>query len=218
MVFNHELDLLEIRVKELGDAVDYYLVVESTYAFSGVEKPLHLRSNLSAGFLREHAHKIVPISVDFYNYDDGNPWGPENYLRTSVWYEGHRRLKNISDDDLFIMSDADEIPSRDVVLFLKHHDGYGEPILLSLRWFMYGFFWENSVPVNVVIPNETSACTVLDVMDSYCGWDRFLHSVFMKRSSSFIGLSFAYYAIVVWEPLMSEVVCLLDKANKELLY
>ncbi|XP_050037187.2 beta-1,4-mannosyl-glycoprotein 4-beta-N-acetylglucosaminyltransferase-like isoform X2 [Dermacentor andersoni] len=155
LVFNHELDLLEIRVKELGDAVDHYLVVESTYTYSGLEKPLHLRSNLSAGFLREHAHKIVPISVDFYNYDGGNPWGPENYVRTSIWYEGHRRLKNIRDDDLFFISDADEIPSRDVVLFLKHHDGYGEPILLSLRWFVYGFFWENSVPVNV-----SGVCTV----------------------------------------------------------
>ncbi|XP_075554772.1 beta-1,4-mannosyl-glycoprotein 4-beta-N-acetylglucosaminyltransferase-like isoform X1 [Dermacentor variabilis] len=155
LVFNHELDLLEIRVKELGDAVDYYLVVESTYTYSGVEKPLHLRSNLSAGFLREYAHKIVPISVDFYNYDGGDPWGPENYFRTSVWYEGHRRLKSIRDDDLFIMSDADEIPSRDVVLFLKHHDGYGEPISLTLRWFLYGFFWENSVPVTV-----SGVCTV----------------------------------------------------------
>ncbi|XP_075556643.1 beta-1,4-mannosyl-glycoprotein 4-beta-N-acetylglucosaminyltransferase-like [Dermacentor variabilis] len=162
LVFNHELDLLEIRVKELGDAVDYYLVVESTYAYSGVEKPLYLRSNLSAGFLREHAHKIVPISVDFYNYDGGNPWGPENYLRTSVWYEGHRHLKNISDDGLFVMSDADEIPSRDVLLFLKHHDGYGEPILLSLRWFLYGFFWENSVPVNV-----SGVCTVAFMREVY---------------------------------------------------
>ncbi|XP_070378101.1 beta-1,4-mannosyl-glycoprotein 4-beta-N-acetylglucosaminyltransferase-like [Dermacentor albipictus] len=156
------LDLLEIRVKELSDAVDYYLVVESTYTCSGVEKPLHLRSNLSAGFLREHAHKIVPISVDFYNNDGGDPWGPENYLRTTVWYEGHRRLKNISDDDLFIMSDADEIPSRDVVLFLKHHDGYGEPILLSLRWFVYGFFWENRVPVKV-----SGVCTVAFMREVY---------------------------------------------------
>ncbi|XP_049526940.1 beta-1,4-mannosyl-glycoprotein 4-beta-N-acetylglucosaminyltransferase isoform X4 [Dermacentor silvarum] len=162
LVFNHELDLLEIRVKELGDAVDYYLVVESTYTYSGSEKPLYLRSNLSAGFLRAHAHKIVPISVDFYNYDGGDPWGPENYFRTSVWYEGHRRLKNIRDDDLFIMSDADEIPSRDVVLFLKHHDGYGEPMLLRLRWLMYGFFWENSMPVDV-----SGVCTVAFMREVY---------------------------------------------------
>ncbi|XP_037500362.1 beta-1,4-mannosyl-glycoprotein 4-beta-N-acetylglucosaminyltransferase [Rhipicephalus sanguineus] len=162
LVFNHELDLLEIRIKELGDAVDHYLVVESTYTYFGSEKPLYLRNNLSAGFLREHKHKIVPIAVDFYNYAEGDPWGPENYFRTSVWYEGHRRLKNIRDDDLFIMSDADEIPSRDVVLFLKHHDGFGEPMKLSLRWFTYGFYWENSQPVNV-----SGVCTVAYIRDVY---------------------------------------------------
>ncbi|XP_049266859.1 beta-1,4-mannosyl-glycoprotein 4-beta-N-acetylglucosaminyltransferase isoform X2 [Rhipicephalus sanguineus] len=162
LVFNHELDLLEIRIKELGDAVDYYLVVESTYTYFGSEKPLYLRNNLSAGFLREHTHKIVPIAVDFYNYAEGDPWGPENYCRTSVWYEGHRRLKNIRDDDLFIMSDADEIPSRDVVLFLKHHDGFGEPIKLRLRWFTYGFYWENSDPVDV-----SGVCTVSYIRHVY---------------------------------------------------
>ncbi|KAL3195647.1 hypothetical protein MRX96_001779 [Rhipicephalus microplus] len=162
LVFNHELDLLEVRVQELGDAVDHYLVVESPYTYFGTQKPLYLKNNLSAGFLREHKHKIVPISVDFYNYAGGDPWGPENYFRTSVWYEGHRRLTNIRDDDLFIMSDADEIPSRDVVLFLKHHDGFGEPMKLRLRWFVYGFFWENSMPIDV-----SGVCTAAYIRDVY---------------------------------------------------
>ncbi|XP_037274654.2 beta-1,4-mannosyl-glycoprotein 4-beta-N-acetylglucosaminyltransferase [Rhipicephalus microplus] len=162
LVFNHELDLLEVRVQELGDAVDHYLVVESPYTYFGTQKPLYLKNNLSAGFLREHKHKIVPISVDFYNYAGGDPWGPENYFRTSVWYEGHRRLTNIRDDDLFIMSDADETPSRDVVLFLKHHDGFGEPMKLRLRWFVYGFFWENSMPIDV-----SGVCTAAYIRDVY---------------------------------------------------
>ncbi|KAL1419541.1 hypothetical protein MTO96_025284 [Rhipicephalus appendiculatus] len=162
LVFNHELDLLEVRIEELGDAVDHYLVVESPYTYFGTEKPLYLRNNLSAGFLREHRHKIVPISVHFFNYAEGDPWGPENYFRTSVWYEGHRRLKDIRGDDLFIMSDADEIPSRDVVLFLKHHDGFGEPMKLRLRWLTYGFYWENSRPVDV-----GGVCTVAYIRNVY---------------------------------------------------
>uniref|UniRef100_A0A131Z1L7 Beta-1,4-mannosyl-glycoprotein beta-1,4-N-acetylglucosaminyltransferase n=1 Tax=Rhipicephalus appendiculatus TaxID=34631 RepID=A0A131Z1L7_RHIAP len=161
-IFNHELDILEVRIKELGNAVDYFIIVESIYTNVGAEKPLYLKSNLSAGFLREHAHKIIPIAMDFYNYIDGEPWSPENYLRSSIWYEGQRRLRNIQRDDLFIMSDADEIPSREVVLFLKHHDGYGEPILLRLRWFLYGFFWENREPVNV-----SSVCTVAFMREKY---------------------------------------------------
>nr|XP_050022524.1 beta-1,4-mannosyl-glycoprotein 4-beta-N-acetylglucosaminyltransferase-like [Dermacentor andersoni] len=154
-VFNHELSLLEIRINELGDAVDHYIVCESNYTFFGTPKPLHLRSNLSAGFLREHAHKIILLNIGVYNYGDGDPWAPENYFRRSIWLEGQGHLKNLHDDDLFMIADADEIPTRDVLLFLKHHDGYGEPVRVSLRWFLYGFYWENARPVEV-----GGACTV----------------------------------------------------------
>ncbi|KAH9367139.1 hypothetical protein HPB48_010997 [Haemaphysalis longicornis] len=142
LLFNHELDFVKIRVQELGDTVDYYLILESNYTYFGAPKGLHLRSNLSAGFLREYSHKIVPLALGVYNYGDGSPWAPERYCYTSVWREGQHRLPSLRDDDLFWISDADEIISRDVLLFLKHHDGYGEPISISLRWFMYGFFWE----------------------------------------------------------------------------
>ncbi|XP_077539734.1 beta-1,4-mannosyl-glycoprotein 4-beta-N-acetylglucosaminyltransferase-like [Haemaphysalis longicornis] len=149
LVLNHELDLLDIRVKELGDAVDYYLIAESNYTYFGSPKGLHLRSNLSAGFLREYRHKIIPLALGAYSYETGDPWAPENYCYTSVWREGQHRLPSLRDDDLFWISDADEIISRDVLLFLKYHDGYGEPVVVSLRWFLYGFFWENRKPVNV---------------------------------------------------------------------
>ncbi|KAK8760262.1 hypothetical protein V5799_028473 [Amblyomma americanum] len=162
LVFNHELDLLEIRVKELGDAVDYYIIVESNYTYFGSTKPLHLRSNMSAGFLSEYAHKIVPIAVGFYNYEDGSPWAPENYFRSSIWREGQSRLKNLRDDDLFMILDADEIPSRDVLLFLKYHDGYGEPMTLTFRSFLYGFFWTRDEPVEV-----GGVCTVAALRHVY---------------------------------------------------
>ncbi|KAL3195646.1 hypothetical protein MRX96_001778 [Rhipicephalus microplus] len=162
LVFNHELDLLDVRVQELGDAIDHYIIVESPYTYFGTQKPLYLKNNLSAGFLREHKHKIIPITVDYYNYAGGDPWGPENYFRTSVWHEGHHRLKKLRDDDIFIMSDADEIPSRDVVVFLKHHDGFGEPIKLRLRSFTYGFYWELSTPVDV-----SGVCTVAYMREVY---------------------------------------------------
>lgn len=162
LVFNHELDLLDIRVKELGDAVDYYVIVESNYTYFGSPKDLHLRSNLSAGFLREYRHKIITLAVGFYNYGDGDPWAPENYFRTTIWREGQHRFPHLRDDDLFWISDADEIADRDVLLFLKHHDGYGEPVALTLRWFLYGFFWENRQPVDV-----GGVCTVAFMRSVY---------------------------------------------------
>ncbi|KAG0442479.1 hypothetical protein HPB47_015694 [Ixodes persulcatus] len=149
LVFNHELDLLEIRVNELHDAVDYFLVCEANFTYFGDPKPLHLKSNLSAGFLSRHRHKIIRLEVSTNFVADEDPFAQENYLRSSIWKKGRHKFSNLSDDDLFMILDADEIPTREVILFLKYHDGFGEPIFLDLRWFLYGFFWENRQPVNV---------------------------------------------------------------------
>ncbi|CAN7984113.1 unnamed protein product, partial [Ixodes pacificus] len=161
-MFNHEMDLLDIRIHVLGDAVDYYVVCETSYTNFGSPKPLYLSSNLSAGFLSEHRHKIILLTSEVNYAMDEDPWAPENNVRSLLWKEGRHRFKNLRDDDLFMLGDADEIPSREVVLFLKYHDGYGEPVAFGLRWFLYGFFWENDRPVIV-----TSVCTVGYLRDVY---------------------------------------------------
>ncbi|CAN7950150.1 unnamed protein product, partial [Ixodes pacificus] len=152
---NHEMDMLDIRIHVLGDAVDYYVVCESNYTIFGNAKPLYLSSTLSVGFLSEHRHKIFLLTSGTYYSTDKDPWAPENNLRSMLWKEGRHRFKTLRDDDLFMISDADEIPSREVMLFLKYHDGFGEPVAFGLRWFLYGFFWENDRPVIV-----SGICTV----------------------------------------------------------
>ncbi|EEC01072.1 beta-1,4-mannosyl-glycoprotein beta-1,4-N-acetylglucosaminyl-transferase, putative [Ixodes scapularis] len=161
-MFNHEIDMLDIRIHVLGDAVDYYVVCESNYTFFGSPKQLYLSSNLSAGFLSEHRHKIVLLRSGFNYAIDKDHWAPENNLRSLLWKEGRHRFQNLRDDDLLMLNDADEIPSRELMLFLKYHDGYREPIVLYLRWFFYGFFWENYLPS--VVP---SICTVAYLREVY---------------------------------------------------
>ncbi|KAG0430747.1 hypothetical protein HPB47_022410 [Ixodes persulcatus] len=161
-MFNHEIDMLDIRIHVLGDAVDYYVVCESNYTFFGSPKQLYLSSNLSAGFLSEHRRKIVLLRSGTNYAIDKDHWAPENNLRSLLWQKGRHRFKNLRDDDLFMLNDADEIPSREVMLFLKYHDGYREPIVLYLRWFVYGFFWENYLPS--VVP---SICTVAYLREVY---------------------------------------------------
>lgn len=146
LTINHELDLLEIRVRELNDAVDFFLVCESNYTFFGDPKPLYLQSNLSAGFLSEYQHKIVRMTIATNYGKEPDIWAPEGNSREFLWKQGRHLFKDLRKDDLFMLNDADEIPSREVMLFLKHHDGYGEPVGFAFRWFLYGFFWENDRP------------------------------------------------------------------------
>lgn len=47
VIFSIELDLLEIRLRELWDVVDTFLVFEADRTFTGKRKPLFLQENLS---------------------------------------------------------------------------------------------------------------------------------------------------------------------------
>ncbi|XP_064472773.1 beta-1,4-mannosyl-glycoprotein 4-beta-N-acetylglucosaminyltransferase-like [Ornithodoros turicata] len=154
---NHELDMLEIRLNELYNVVDVFIVCESNYTAYGDAKPLYLLPKLKAGFLRQFQDKIVYVWLDHFpegGTEDG--WIADGYLRTFLWKQGKTQLSGLRDDDIFILNDADEIPQADAIAFLKTHDGYGFPIALRLQWTSYGFYWLATLKYT----NVTSICTV----------------------------------------------------------
>ncbi len=148
--FNMEFDLLEVRLHELYDVVDAFVVYESNYTTYGNAKRLRLLDRLLGGYLSQFHHKLV------YIFDGSFPlsyrqksWLPDDNSRKYLGQEGMRHLDAVQPDDIYIYTDADEVPSRDAILFLKMNDGYPEPFGLSLQWTIYGFFWHKSKPSNV---------------------------------------------------------------------
>lgn len=107
-MFNDELDMLECHLTEVADLYDGFIIVEApvTYA-DNKPKPLHYADN-AARFERWH-DIIVPIVADGLP-DDASPWSREHSQREHVW-EGLRRL-DAEPDDVLILSDVDEIPTR----------------------------------------------------------------------------------------------------------
>ena len=57
-----------------------------------------------------------------------NGWYADSYLRTHLSRQGLRLVSGLRDDDIFLYLDADELPTREMLLFLKVYDGYSEPI------------------------------------------------------------------------------------------
>ena len=55
---------------------------------------------------------------------------------------GLHRIHGVRSDDLFLLLDADEIPNREALMFLKLYNGYPEPVRLAMRWSVFGFFWK----------------------------------------------------------------------------
>lgn len=109
-MFHWEFDLLEIRMRELWDVVDYFYVTESVCDHRGNDRELILSKNIEKfDWAKE---KLVVIVSD----------KPEN-AKTSWDYERYQRLKSVEacknivqDNDLILISDIDEIMNAESVL------------------------------------------------------------------------------------------------------
>jgi beta-1,4-mannosyl-glycoprotein beta-1,4-N-acetylglucosaminyltransferase len=109
--FFNELDVLEIRLNELYDVVDKFILVEANLTHSGKPKPMYFKENEAR--YSKFLDKIIYIRVDFPTDGDKSPWFREGYQRDMI----ARGLEQVSpkDDDIIIVSDSDEIASGKAV-------------------------------------------------------------------------------------------------------
>lgn len=106
--FFNELELLELRLIELNDVVDYFVIVEATKTYSG--KPKSLSFNENKERFAQWQDKIRHIVVD--NMPDGDdPWAREHFQRNEIM----RGLTDAQDTDVIIISDVDEIPNSKAI-------------------------------------------------------------------------------------------------------
>lgn len=113
-IFYNELDMLFFRLTELYEYVDYFVICESTFTFTGQQKPLFFLDNKER--FKDFQDKIVHIVVkDMPN--TRNPWDNEYFQRKCI----HRGIEKLSlqDDDIIMIGDCDEIPDSDIVAKIK---------------------------------------------------------------------------------------------------
>jgi len=106
--FYNELDLLDLRLAELYDHVDRFVIVESTKTFQGNDKSLFLKSYWNR-YSRYH-DKIVHVVVEDSPCSQ-NPWDNETFQRNAIL----RGLTSAQDTDICIIGDVDEILRRETV-------------------------------------------------------------------------------------------------------
>src|SRR3569833_1012836 len=101
IMFNDELDILELRLAYMHDRVDKFVIAESSLTHSNLDKPLHFKNN--SGRFTKYKDKIIYLEVPPVPQKDS--WEGEfyqrNYLKTA--------LKDCKDDDLVIIADIDEL-------------------------------------------------------------------------------------------------------------
>ena len=109
-LFN-ELDLLEIRLTELYDVVDRFVIAEADRTHKGDPKPLHYVEN--AARFAPWRDKIEYVLVD--DMPEGTTLAAirrrEMFQRNCIL----RGLHGAKDDDIVLISDLDEIPRRSLM-------------------------------------------------------------------------------------------------------
>jgi beta-1,4-mannosyl-glycoprotein beta-1,4-N-acetylglucosaminyltransferase len=107
-LFCHELEMLRLRIEELCDVVDRFVLVESTVTHSGKPKPLYFQNSSLA--LGRAADKLISIVVDDMP-PHTDSWGRERHQRNAI----ARALTDAVDEDIVMISDVDEIPRAELV-------------------------------------------------------------------------------------------------------
>lgn len=100
-MFYNELEVLEIKLNELYDHVDYFVLVESTETHRGYPKPLYFYENREK--FNKFLDKIIYVVAD--NIETNNPWARENHQRNEIL----KGLTNCNKWDVVIIEDLDEI-------------------------------------------------------------------------------------------------------------
>lgn len=109
--FFNEIEILELRLMELWDVVDYFVLVEANKTHTGIEKEYIFENNKE--LLKPYLSKIIHVKVDdMPKYSKDDIWTAENYQRNCIM----RGLVDYAENgDKVIVSDIDEIPNPEVI-------------------------------------------------------------------------------------------------------
>jgi len=129
--FNKDFTTLEIRLNELWNVVDKFIIVESKYSHTGEIKPLYLKESLH--LFDKYKDKIILIS-NIKNFKTRNPRVKEAYQRKLI--DSEIKSLALQPNDLIIHSDCDEIPRATTIKEIKSNYKSGN-FLLELNGYSY---------------------------------------------------------------------------------
>ncbi|EOY31133.1 Beta-1,4-N-acetylglucosaminyltransferase family protein [Theobroma cacao] len=163
IIFSNELDLLEIRWHELDPYISKFVILESNTTFTGIPKPLFFASNRARFAFAEEkiVHGVFPGQIASPG-SHKDPFVLESLQRGAM--NGLLLSAGISNGDLLIMSDTDEVPSPHTLKLLQWCDGVPPVLHLELKHYMYSF----EFPVDYSSWRAT--------VHLYSPWTRYRHS------------------------------------------
>ena len=149
-MFYNELEILQIRLKELYDVIDYFIIIEATQTHSGTAKPLYFLENkhLFAPYVDKIIHRVTDFNEHYafeqHIHATNNAWFKENYQRECC--------KNLIDElqlddtDIIITTDCDEIPKRSLIESIRNKSMIIDHRVYSIEMVLYYYTIEYTTP------------------------------------------------------------------------
>lgn len=138
-MINDELDWLEIRFSTLSQEVDYFVILESNYAFTLLPKNLTLKDNWER--FKPWHHQMLYHQLANPPLDAKRTWDVEDYQRNAMLLQGIGTLdedKKAQRGDVLMVSDVDEVPRPATVAVLRNCN-VPKRVTIRSQFYYYGF-------------------------------------------------------------------------------
>jgi len=142
-IFFNEFDLLEIRLNELDNIVDKFVLVEANFTHSSKEKPYYFEENKNR-FIK-FSDKIIHVKVDTL------PQFPPVKRKMGIYHNRHEvehyhrnctidGLVDCKPNDIILISDIDEIPRVSSIIEAVELLNDNENLFVTFRQKLFYYF------------------------------------------------------------------------------
>ena len=150
-LFDHELDMLNLRLHEMGDYVDRFVLIESRQSHTGKDKELYFQKHRD--LFKKFQHKIEHVVIDLPDevLYEPYPQGENEEDRLNKFRENYNRnaIKDVlerinpDDNDIILISDVDELWDDDILRRLKNNEVEFDTFkTIKQRWHYWSFKWD----------------------------------------------------------------------------
>ena len=140
--YNGEKKMLVDRVQSMF--VSFFVVSESRFAMNGSPKKMTWQQDFDALHNNTVRFKYLQVNKNYYQADSNEGrWKQEVAVR-NILGVGVKELYDtgfINDEDIVLVTDADEIVNDDTLGYIRKHLKHGEYAQVSLAWFLYNKCW-----------------------------------------------------------------------------
>lgn len=138
--FYNEFDILELRLEELWDTVDYFVIAEANITHQNNDKPFYLKDNWDR--FKKYHDKIRHVMIeDMPRHPD--TWVNERFQRKCI----ERGLYDLQPTDIVCVSDCDEIPRPAALQAIKNDENNYPRYILAIVLHYFRLNYMMTTPV-----------------------------------------------------------------------